>query len=741
VLAEEPSSMRSAWGVVWGLWLVCVGASAAEAFQGRLVDSQSGGPIAGAEVMIVGLPGSVKTDADGRFTWAPDPTPPFEVLVILPGGRVAKPIRIDKVDWASVLTIQVQPVLSEDVTVTGVAPSIDATPGAGMTLLSATQIALRAPANLTQALEGVPGVTQVSEGQAAVPAVRSLARGRTLLMIDGGRVSSERRVGPSAAFMDPFSVENVDVARGPGSVAYGSDAFGGVISVRTRRPEPETPLRGRIVGAIGAGVPDRRAGFEVTRGWTGGGVLVQGHYREAPNYRSPEGDVPNSGYRDRGILARAERMTSRGYFSAGWQSDFGRDIERPRDNSATVRFYYPYEDSHRFTASYERVNVAGLSQLRVQGFLGGYRQRTDQDRSGTATTPRSIERADIRAGDYQLRATAERPAGHAKWEFGADLNGRFGLEAHEIRIAYDLSDTVTSETDTVAIERATRRDTGLFVQMAGALHARLSAAGGVRFDHVYSGNTGGYFGNRSQTHQAVSGFGSITVGPVGDLSFTAQIARGFRDPTLSDRYFRGPTGRGFITGNPKLDPETSLQADVAVRYTVGRFRLAAYTYFYRIDDLVERYQTDADTFFFRNRGRARLRGVEIEAQADLGRGCGLDIALQSARGVALDDDAALDDVGAPSVAVTLRKSISTRARAEVRLATFVDDDRPGPTEVAQPGYTLLEAGLSWTAARRLEVLASARNLLDAKYYASPDPRWVHAPGASVSVTAVVKLER
>ena len=47
-----------------------------------------------------------------------------------------------------------------------------------------------------------------------------------------------------------------------------------------------------------------------------------------------------------------------------------------------------------------------------------------------------------------------------------------------------------------------------------------------------------------------------------------QVARGFRDPVLSDRYFRGPSGRGFITGNPDLDPETSVQFDVGVRYTV-----------------------------------------------------------------------------------------------------------------------------------------------------------------------------
>ena len=78
----------------------------------------------------------------------------------------------------------------------------------------------------------MPGINQVSEGHAAVPAIRGMARGRVLLLVDGARVTLERRVGPSATFMDPAVLEGIDVARGPGSVAYGSDALGGVISVR-----------------------------------------------------------------------------------------------------------------------------------------------------------------------------------------------------------------------------------------------------------------------------------------------------------------------------------------------------------------------------------------------------------------------------------------------------------------------------------------------------------------------------
>ena len=139
-------------------------------------------------------------------------------------------------------------------------------------------------------------------------------------------------------------------------------------------------------------------------------------------------------------------------------------------------------------------------------------------------------------------------------------------------------------------------------------------------------NVGGYFGDRSTSNAAASGFGALTIGPFQGFSVTGQVSRGFRDPVLSDRYFRGPSGRGFITGNPDLEAETSLQFDLAARYTMARTQFGVFFYQYRITDLIERYQTQTDFFFFRNRGRARLRGFEVEARSALGRGYSVELA-------------------------------------------------------------------------------------------------------------------
>ncbi|HUF47232.1 MAG TPA: TonB-dependent receptor, partial [Vicinamibacterales bacterium] len=388
------------------------------------------------------------------------------------------------------------------------------------------------------------------------------------------------------------------------------------------------------------------------------------------------------------------------------------------------------------SVSFEAPRLGRLDRVTVTGLFGTYDQRTDQDRVATAISPRSIERADVSANDFQVRAVADKLVSDVQLEFGLDVNGRVGLEAHDIAVAYDLSGAVVGQTDNLSIDSASRTDTGLFVQALTQAAPAVQLAGGVRVDVVRSANDGGFFGDRSITNSALAGLGSMTVGPFDGLSLTGQVSRGFRDPTLSDRFFRGPSGRGFITGNPDLEPETSLQFDLGARYARSRVRVTAYVYHYRIRNLVERFDLGDENFAFRNRGRAHITGVELEGQIDLGQGYALELAANLSRGDSPDDDEPLDDIGAPSLSAVVRKALADRGAAYVRVAGYARDDRPGPSEIAMPGWVDVDAGASWRFSPRLEIRAAARNLLNQAYYASPDPRWVYAPGRSASVTLV-----
>jgi len=720
--------------------LLALAPTAARALEGRVVAPPGGRPVAQAQVTVVGGSQTTRTDADGRFRLVPDPRPPFELLVSFADGTYARPVLVAGLPADGVLVVQAEPSLTDSVAVAGAAPGIRAAPAGASLTVSREDIRARQPQNLAQALESAPGVTGLSEGQAAVPAIRGLAQARSLVLIDGARVTAERRVGPSATFVDPFVLESVEVVRGPGAVAYGSDAFGGVILARTRRPQPGGELALGASATLGAGAPQSRAGFELETGLgEHAGVLLSVHGRTFGDYDGPRGEVFNSGGQDRGFLARYARLLPHGLLSVGLQGDHGRDIERPRTNSGTVLFDYPREDSTRLTASYETGPWLGLDAAELSLFAGRYRLITDQDSFATATDPRQVARAGVSADDFSLAAAGTSHAGRTRLDFGAEVHGRVGLEAADVTIAYDAAGQQVQYDAAATIEDARRVNAGLFLAVQRVLHPLVSVAGGARADRVRSSNEGGYFGDRGVTHAEPSGFVALTLGAADRVGVTLQASRGFRDARLSDRFFRGVTGAGFITGNPDLRPETSEQFDLALRHARGRWRSALYLYHYRIRDLIERYEDPAqeEFFFFRNRGRARIRGVEVEAQADLGSSVTLHLGAVLSAGEALDDGTPLDDIPPDQVFAQARRDFGSRGFVQLRGAFFGARAEAGPNEVPTPRYGVVDAAAGWRVAPGFELQWLVRNALDRAYPASTDRRAPEAPGISGLLTARV----
>ena len=711
-------------------WLV----EPALALRVRVVDA-AGKAVANATVSIIGHTGHALTDQLGRFSWEPDPAPPFELLVVLAGGQYAAPILVERLDPAQELRVQLAPLVANTLTVSsGFTPHIEAPAASGMTLLRREELESAQPRRLVDALEEIPGVGHVSEGHAAVPSVRGLARGRTLLLIDGGRVTSERRAGPSATYLDPFFLEGLELARGPGSVAYGSDAFGGVIHARTRRPDPQADWAARFQGVLSvAGMPERSGALSLSKGFGSGGLLAQTSWRAFDDYESPLGRVDNSSARSRSLLVRVEQGLGRGRLSLGWQSDRGRDIGRPRTNSNQARFFYPREDSDRLTAAYELAQVKGLSLVKMDFFLGRYRLVTARDRIPTSDRNRELSESNVEAGDFGFRALAVKPLRQARVEFGVDLNGRFGLTAVSLEKNFDSRDRLLSETRSRSIDYARRVDAGLYWSGELLLHKRITAAGGARIDRVTTRSRGGSLETASTANQAFSGFGSLTWEPLQGLKLTGQLARGFRDPTLSDRYYVGLSGRGHVTGNPGLRAETSRQLDVAVRYRHGNARLAFFFYRYRMANLIERFESGEDFFFFRNRGAALLQGMEWEADWRVRPTLSLRVGAQTSRGWTQSAQP-LDDVPAASVRVSVTQLIGEAGYVRLQSRVFARDNRPGPTEQVFPGHGLLSFVGGWKFPSGIQLRLQLRNLLDKDYLISPDRRAVLAPGRSAVVT-------
>jgi outer membrane receptor protein involved in Fe transport len=721
------------------LTLLCQAASDAVVPSGGiLIDARSRSGIAGAELTLVGERIVARTDASGRFRWTTRPPPaPVTIIVILPDGRVARPIRLTEWLGADDLVLVAEAAIVEGVTISGIAPTIRSAPGASTALLPGTDLAMRAPATLAQALENVVGVSFISEGQGAVPAIRGLARGRSLILVDGGRVSTERRAGANASFLDPARIGSIEIARGPASVAYGSDAFGGVIAVHSRRAEYRTPLQARVSATVGAGIPQGSGAVELSRGYGSNAVLVSVRARAFGDYRAPAGVVPNSGWRDGGIAARWDHQASARSWSIDWQTGLDRQIGRPRSDAASIVATTPYEDSHRLTVSYESESVGFFKNVRFGGLFGSSRERTEQDRLATSRQPRNVTRADISSRDAQLRATGDHAFGRVLFQAGADFQGRYGLESVDTAIAYDLKGSIVSIQATPSIASAYRTGIGIFGQADAQLTPRLTLTAGLRGDAVRNTNAGGYFGDRRVTNSAAAGLFAATFVLTSRSTITAQIARGFRDPTLTDRFYRGPVGRGFIQGNPDLRAETSRQLDLTTRWDFRLVRLSGAYYDYRIANLVERYLIGTADFFFRNRGAGRLQGAEIEVQTAPSRGIVVDLSAQLSRGRDADTGTPLDDIAPQSISAGLRHSAGRWLDSYLRVAAIARHDAAGPSEVPTPGFVSIDSGAIWHWSSRVDVRGTVRNLLDRESYSSAGPRWVYAAGRNGSITLAV----
>lgn len=640
--------------------------------------------------------GSARTDSQGRFSITPAPTLPATLIVVGSRGEIFPPLYLTTL----APELRIDHAYRESVTVTtGVAPNIEGTPASAPVVIGTEELEQRKPAHVVEAIALTPGVSVRGEGPAAVPVVRGLAGGRTMLLMDDARIVAERRAGPSATFVDPLTLGSIEVSRGPGSVAYGSDALGGVVHLRPRDPVPGTrDFRYDVWSTFGS-TSAQSASVEASSDAFGGAILAALHARTADDAEDAEGnEIVNSQYRDRGALVRFVRDTSWGRVRTGLMTSLGRNIGAPASGSDITT--YPDERSTLATFAVD----SSRSALRAS--LGSYSITTERSR------PTGLESTAVKARDASLRFSHETTWQGARLVSGVDYVTRFNLRASG------------------SIDDADRHDAGAFVSWDGRVLESVQLAGGARVDAIRARNNGGYFGDRERSDTAFSGFAAATAGPFAGVTATLQVARGYREPVLSDRYFRGISGRGFITGNPDLEPETSLQYDGNVQWTRGGTRAALFVYDYHIDNLVERFRAGAD-FQFRNRGEAEVRGIEAELSTRFLRDFELLLGGAIARGEA-DTGDPLDDIAPPTLHTSLRWA-APRASVFVTLSAYSRDDRPGPVEVERPGYVDVDTGAGFRVSEWMEVRVMVRNLTNAYRFGSTDAAAAFAPGRSILI--------
>ncbi|MBR1706199.1 MAG: TonB-dependent receptor [Bacteroidales bacterium] len=99
---------------------------------------------------------------------------------------------------------------------------------------------------LMQRLRTIPGVQSRSIGSGqSKPAIRGLGFNRIAVAVDGIKHEGQQWGDDHGLEIDAFSVDRVEVVKGPGALLYGSDAIGGVLGLYTNYL-PTGPVQGKV---------------------------------------------------------------------------------------------------------------------------------------------------------------------------------------------------------------------------------------------------------------------------------------------------------------------------------------------------------------------------------------------------------------------------------------------------------------------------------------------------------------
>ncbi len=146
---------------------------------------------------------------------------------------------------------------------------------AKITSISAKEVALLNPQTAADLLGGSGEVfIQKSQQGGGSPMIRGFSTNRLLIVVDGVRMNTAIfRSGnlQNVISLDPFAVGKTEVFFGPGSVIYGSDAIGGVMSFQTLKPhlslDADPFVTGNAVTRFSSANNELTGHLDVNVGW------------------------------------------------------------------------------------------------------------------------------------------------------------------------------------------------------------------------------------------------------------------------------------------------------------------------------------------------------------------------------------------------------------------------------------------------------------------------------------------
>lgn len=197
-------------------------------------------------------------------------------LILIASGLTAVPAiaaeagvdESDKAEQIVVTGTRLEPTLDAESTASRLGLSLRELP-ASVEIIDGDAIRLRGDRSIVEAVTRGTGITSVAtpgNGQTALAARGFSGQGSVMQLLDGTRLFVG--AGTLTFPFDPWTVDRVEILRGPASVIYGEGAIGGAINIVTKRPDPN---RARYAGEIAYGSFDS---FRIAG--SGGGPIGDG---------------------------------------------------------------------------------------------------------------------------------------------------------------------------------------------------------------------------------------------------------------------------------------------------------------------------------------------------------------------------------------------------------------------------------------------------------------------------------
>ncbi len=541
-----------------------------------------------------------------------------------------------------------------------------------LSFLTRADLREKPPTVIGDALYNLPGVDNSKDSPwEQRPVLRGLGQQRVLVLMDGDPINSARGNGPHPSLVDASQIERVEVVRGPSSVAYGSDALGGVVNIITRQGSDATSgssMRG--AATLGGSSADKQmnGSLQLMPQMGRFSAFLSTGGRKADDFRTPDnGNIASSSFSDYNAIANLRfALTEHTALKGGWQLYRGHDIGIPgltvvvpgatptspdafsqdfkfpfyKRDAAHVAVEHSYDSNSWFSNSslktyWQDENRDFFSHMAIDftgapGFPPGtviFKEATDRYfRLGTV--------------GVQLQANS-RKFDRYRLSFGVDAARDM---THGTNVAHDrFDDGNGGDVFPPSVTVSQSLPTGNFDNLAGFaqsewyLTRQWTLSAGGRYTHYHyrtnfgiatpASNGGGGppqpevdFQAMKVDNDAVAGSGGLVFAAREDLHLSFNVANGYRQPNAQDLFFSGPASVGIVKGDPNLKPERSISSDFGLRWGPGALAFSGNAFYSTYDDLIDAHEVSQgsggapNVFQYVNITKARIMGLEAEGE-------------------------------------------------------------------------------------------------------------------------------